>query len=274
MTSLGQYLEKALTELPPRPVSKDSFDAIVQTALNDSANAITAENVEVKKGHWEYALKEMVFQYAINEGTALDNADSTYYVGLRDRLDLVLTLTEHEACDQAVPVLVLQDLLECQTISSCSQIFSWIESRSARLTKGLIPQSRRALILLRTLNDLLRRLSKTGSTTVFCGRILTFLSGVFPLSERSGVNLRGDYGPEWEGVSYVRESKDAKEIQGDTMDVDVEPRIKEEPDTLTVSAIQAPASTPGGNGITKSTTEITEEQRKKGAEYHIYNLNT
>ena len=35
---------------------------------------------------------------------------------------------------------------------------------------------------------------------MFCGRILTFLSGVFPLGERSGVNLRGEYGPTWEGV--------------------------------------------------------------------------
>lgn len=38
-----------------------------------------------------------------------------------------------------------------------------------------------------------------GSTTKFCGRILTFLSRVFPLGERSGVNLRGEYGPTWEG---------------------------------------------------------------------------
>ncbi|KAG1901733.1 THO complex, subunit THOC1, partial [Suillus fuscotomentosus] len=87
-------------------------------------------------------------------------------------------------------------LLETQTITSCSQIFSWIKSR---LTKDMVPQKGKALILLRTLNDLLRRLSKMGSTTIFCGRILTFLSGVFPLGERSGVNLRGEHGPMWEG---------------------------------------------------------------------------
>lgn len=67
----------------------------------------------------------------------------------------------------------------------------------------MVPQKGKALILLRTLNDLLRRLSKTGSTTIFCGRILTFLSGVFPLGERSGVNLRGEYGPTWEDVKYL-----------------------------------------------------------------------
>lgn len=64
---------------------------------------------------------------------------------------------------------------------------------------GMIPQKGKALVCLRMLNDLLRRLSKAERETVlFSGRILTFLSQVFPLGERSGVNLRGDYGPVWD----------------------------------------------------------------------------
>lgn len=92
-----------------------------------------------------------------------------------------------------------------QTIASCSHIFSWIEERADRLTEGMVPQKGKALVLLRTLNDLLRRLSKMGGTTMFCGRILTFLSRVFPLGERSGVNLRGEYGPIWEGPGVKEE---------------------------------------------------------------------
>lgn len=69
--------------------------------------------------------------------------------------------------------------------------------------KNLKPQKGKGLLLLRTLNDLLRRVSKTGSTTTFCGRILNLLSSVFPLCERSAVNLRGEYGPPWEGVLVV-----------------------------------------------------------------------
>jgi hypothetical protein len=95
----------------------------------------------------------------------------------------------------------------------------------------MVPQKGKALILLRTLNDLLRRLSKMGSTTIFCGRILTFLSGVFPLGERSGVNLRGEYGPTWEGVkesgknendSTTTDAGDTKgsDVEGDKMQVD------------------------------------------------------
>lgn len=98
--------------------------------------------------------------------------------------------------------------------------------QASRLTQGMIPQKGKALILLRTLNDLLRRLSKTGSTTMFCGRILTFLSDVFPLGERSGVNLRGEYGPVWEGTVEVGlEMKDELSkppARGDKMDVDEE----------------------------------------------------
>ena len=65
----------------------------------------------------------------------------------------------------------------------------------------MVPSKGKALVLLRQLNSLVRRVSKTGDTAKFNGRILNFLSGAFPLGERSGVNLRGDYGPQWEDVS-------------------------------------------------------------------------
>lgn len=138
----------------------------------------------------------------------------------------------------AFPMTVLQELTEMQTIDSCSHIFAWIEDRSARLTKvhvhlihacfgslysvkGMEPQKGKALVMLRTLNELLRRLSKTEQTT-FCGRILTFLSGVFPLGERSGVNLRGEYGPQWEPVVIQ-----PKALLGQEDPMDVEPRPSE-----------------------------------------------
>jgi hypothetical protein len=68
--------------------------------------------------------------------------------------------------------------------------------------------------LLRSLNNLLRRISKTGSTTQFCGRILIFLSSVFPFGERSGVNLRGEYGASWVPVTIpAATQEDAPEME-------------------------------------------------------------
>jgi THO complex subunit 1 len=42
------------------------------------------------------------------------------------------------------------------------------------------------------IRDLLRRLSRS-QNTVFCGRILLFLAKFFPFSERSGLNLAGEF---------------------------------------------------------------------------------
>ncbi|KAH7927255.1 UDP-glucose 4-epimerase [Leucogyrophana mollusca] len=233
MSSQAQSLQSLLKAFPSRPFEQQTLDTLVDIEVRSFKGNSPAENI---KSSWEYLLKNEIFTLAATEGNALKSGSTEYYDGLRDRLDLVLTFTEHDACEPAFPFTVLQDLLETQTISSCSHIFSWIEERASRLTKGMVPQKGKALILLRTLNDLLRRLSKMGTTTLFCGRILTFLSGVFPLGERSGVNLRGEYGPMWERVKdaenkdedIVMDSVKASESSGDKMEVD---EVKTETDT-------------------------------------------
>lgn len=216
MFSLSGCLEKLLSSLPPHPIPKDALDHLVENAVAESKQYSSSDN---RRCQWEYLLRNEIYKLAGSEGALSPEPDAAYYEALCDKLDVVLAFTEHEACEQTFVLSVLQDLLETQTVASCSHIFSWIESRSARLTEGMVPQKGKALLLLRTLNDLLRRLSKTGNNTTFCGRILTFLSAVFPLSDRSGVNLRGDYGSQWEPVSIkkepVEESMDVDEPQHD-----------------------------------------------------------
>lgn len=70
----------------------------------------------------------------------------------------------------------------------------------------------KALTILRTLNDLLRRSSKS-THTVFCGRIRLFLSNTFPLGERSGVNLRGDFNKENITVFEVEPEPEAPSVE-------------------------------------------------------------
>lgn len=113
------------------------------------------------------------------------------------------------ACDNTFAFTVISELLETQTVSSCLHIFTYIESRAARLTAGMVPQKGKALVFLKSLNDLLKRLSRTGSSAVLSGRILAFLSSVFPLGERSGQNLRGEYGPAWTPVTWHESVGDA-----------------------------------------------------------------
>ncbi|KAL3667204.1 hypothetical protein V7S43_007439 [Phytophthora oleae] len=116
-------------------------------------------------------------------------------VGVPALLDLCIAGVTSGFLVNSTPYKVLEDLTEGQTISTCEKIWELLESRKEKLTtpafiaeKGRTTKA--SLCLLRMCNALLRRLSKTHNS-VFCGKILVFLSFTFALSERSAVNLTG-----------------------------------------------------------------------------------
>ena len=87
-------------------------------------------------------------------------------------------------------MLIIEDALDVLPISAIGRIFDYLENNLVKITKGLEPGKGKALPLLRLCNESLRKLSKSENASV-CGRIQVFLANVFPLSERSGVNLKG-----------------------------------------------------------------------------------
>ncbi|POM72481.1 THO complex subunit, partial [Phytophthora palmivora] len=116
-------------------------------------------------------------------------------VGVPALLDLCIAGVTSHFLVNSTPYKVLEDLMEGQTISTCEKVWELLESRKDQLTtpdfiaeKGRTTKA--SLCLLRMCNALLRRLSKTHNS-VFCGKILVFLSFTFALSERSAVNLTG-----------------------------------------------------------------------------------
>lgn len=235
----------------PKPIDKEQLTHLVVKAVQDSQQC--PGNPENRRSKWEHLLRQQAFTLARKEGDALrvpidESIRDEFYSSLQLTMDLVLLFTEQDTTGttDSLPFNILQDLFEVLTIQSCSPLFSWLTLRAPRLTIGMQPQKGKALVLLRTLNDLLRRLSKVGGTTLFCGRILTFLSGVFPLGERSGVNLRGEYGPTWDMPGQAKGKvegdektetepeigmKEEKEVEGDDkMAVDEKPSEKDEKD--------------------------------------------
>ena len=97
----------------------------------------------------------------------------------------------------------------------------------------MVPGKGKALVILRTLNDLLRRLSKS-THTVFCGRILLFLASIFPLGERSGVNLRGEFNKE-NITGFELEEPRALTEPGESLSEKALPGAPEPADTRTVN---------------------------------------
>ncbi|KAG8863163.1 UDP-glucose-4-epimerase [Tulasnella sp. 330] len=205
LPQLRNELRNLLSNLPAeRPLERKALDALV-------LDMVKRTNSADKHTEWECVCRREMLLTTARESEALRGDSSAYYQTIMDRLDVVLTLSELNACDQTLPLAILEDVFETQTVATCMKVFSWLETRKDRATNDMQPAKGKGPNLLRTLNNLIRRVSKTGSTAQFCGRILIFLSSVFPFGERSGVNLRGEYGPAWTPVSVAVPESDEME---------------------------------------------------------------
>jgi len=85
-------------------------------------------------------------------------------------------------------------------VPDCEAVFGWVELHRSALAAPAL-WNRGKLILLRTCNELTRRASRAAHP-VLCGRVLLLLAAMFPLSERSALNIQGAYNranvTEWE----------------------------------------------------------------------------
>lgn len=137
-------------------------------------------------------------------------------------------LSDNGQCDPALMFWLVEELLDSQTIAGCRKVFDYLESRRDRITVNHFKQKQ--LVILRSCNELLRRLSRA-EDTAFCGRVFIFLFQSFPLGDRSSVNLRGEYHVE----NVTRYETD--DLEGETkMDIDDQAKTpKESPDSKTTA---------------------------------------
>ncbi|KEP54851.1 THO complex subunit 1 transcription elongation factor [Rhizoctonia solani 123E] len=186
----------------------ECFEQTVQKALG-SPDEVLVDFLRERLGQvpvpakdrpeWEYVIRANIWDHVAKEGdlTASSETRDTYFKELFAKLDVAIEYTELEACGWQFVLEVLEEVLDGHTIDSCTTIFGWVEDRSSRLLKGMVPSKGKALVVLRTLNALKARAARTG----FAGRILAFQSGIFDITERSGVNLQGELGSTWNGVA-------------------------------------------------------------------------
>ncbi|PHH91940.1 hypothetical protein CDD83_9656 [Cordyceps sp. RAO-2017] len=121
---------------------------------------------------------------------AATSIDAPEFVKMWNLLDILSILSDNGLCDPALLFWLVEELLDSQTIAGCRKIFDYLESRRERITAKHFKQKN--LVILRSCNELLRRLSRA-EDTAFCGRVFIFMFQSFPLGDRSSVNLRGEY---------------------------------------------------------------------------------
>lgn len=117
---------------------------------------------------------------------------------------------------------LLEELLDSQTIPGCRKIFDYLESRRKRIISKNFNDKK--LVILRSCNELLRRLSRAEDTT-FSGRVFIFLFQSLPPGDKSSVNLRGEY--HTQNVTTYDQITTKAEDTEDKMEVDSEaPAVK------------------------------------------------
>jgi hypothetical protein len=152
---------------------------------------------------------------------------------------LCLRAASCRACADAVPVgilyrgtmiepgaifVLLEQLMEGSTVPDCEAVFSWMERARAALAAPAL-WARGKLILLRTCNELTRRLSRAAHP-VLCGRVLLLLAAAFPLSERSALNMQGAFNrgnvTRWEGAAEASKGLNADDTaeEGELINVE------------------------------------------------------
>lgn len=104
--------------------------------------------------------------------------------------DILQCLSDRGQCDPALLVWLIEELLDSQTIPGCRKIFDYLESRRKRIISKNFNDKK--LVILRSCNELLRRLSRA-EDTAFSGRVFIFLFQSLPPGDKSSVNLRGEY---------------------------------------------------------------------------------
>lgn len=149
---------------------------------------------------------------------ALDQAfrDSLYkHIAISAECDVYTKLvtlstssTTKELCSASTPFQMLSDLLDSMTLDNCGDIFAYIEARVDMWKSETFHQAGKNY-LLRMCNDLLRRLSKS-QNPLFSGRIQLFLARLFPIDEKSALNLASQFN--LENVTAYNTSKEAYEI--------------------------------------------------------------
>ncbi|KAF5966843.1 hypothetical protein FBULB1_11468 [Fusarium bulbicola] len=196
-TLLEEFLSQAETAKPTSAIEpalrKSDFDdlsgRVSRTADDVSSPAAEGAASTIDKGR-QFAIIETAARNIFSHLIATTTIDSPDYVKVWNLLDILSILSDDGQCDPALLFWLAEELLDSQTTAGCRKIFDFLESRRERITANHFKQKQ--LIILRTCNELLRRLSRA-EDTAFCGRVFIFMFQSFPLGDKSSVNLRGEY---------------------------------------------------------------------------------
>ncbi|KAI1467087.1 THO complex subunit 1 transcription elongation factor-domain-containing protein [Daldinia caldariorum] len=209
---------KPVTTIEPPLTKADFEDLLVQlpSIFPCASPDYISENLQSEKAR-QYAVVETAARNVFSSLVAGTSIDSPEFVQIWNLFDFLSVLSDSEQCDAALLFWLVEELLDSQTTEGCRKIFDFLESRREQIIARHLNSKK--LVILRSCNDLLRRLSRA-EDTAFCGRVFIFMFQCFPLGDRSSVNLRGEY--HVENVTSFEETPAEPDDSADKMVVDTD----------------------------------------------------
>jgi len=135
---------------------------------------------------------------------------------LKTFIKLVIQLSKLKHCTNNLTIMLLSDTFEALTLNEAEEMFSFVEENvSTWVSEPFFSTGKNHL--LRMCNDILRRLSKS-QNTIFCGRIQLFLAQLFPIEEKSALNLNSNFHTENVTIFQRNQPHNPKETKGDGME--------------------------------------------------------
>ncbi|PSS03790.1 THO complex subunit 1 transcription elongation factor-domain-containing protein [Coniella lustricola] len=224
VTEYVNFFEEALEaasiikpEAAIEPVLEESDLEATLSRLPGTSEITDAQSLSGprQRNNSKFATIETAARGLLSNLIARVSIDSPDFVRVWNFFDLLQCLSDRGQCDPALLVWLIEELLDSQTIPGCRKIFDYLESRRKRIISKNFNDKK--LVILRSCNELLRRLSRA-EDTAFSGRVFIFLFQSLPSGDKSSVNLRGEY--HTQNVTSYDPVPPKVDEAGDQMDVD------------------------------------------------------
>lgn len=169
------------------------FVACIKQCSSTDVDALKSTFLEAEGSEGDKkSILEQAFRDVLGKGMAAGGAAQV--TQCTDLVLLAISAARLGVCYHTLPFIILSDVLECLTLDLCERVFEFVENHVSTWIQPEFYSSGK-ILLLRMSNDLLRRLS-SAQNTIFCGRIQLFLARLFPLSEKSALNLMSHFNVE------------------------------------------------------------------------------
>ncbi|KAJ1948228.1 hypothetical protein EC988_005260, partial [Linderina pennispora] len=165
-----------------------SVDAI-EPAAKAIREALSPKSETVKRD-FEYAFHTLASD--IIEQLAKTPESTAALSEIKALLDTAILLCSDSTLEPAFVFSLTDETMDSVSIEVAQELFGFLETRTTLVRKVMAETTGKGVAMLKICNSLLRRIPHA-TMGEFAGSVQIFIANSFPLSERSGVNVRGDF---------------------------------------------------------------------------------